>query len=669
MKLVSLNLKNFKGITSFSLDPRGEDVSIFGDNAVGKTTLFDAFTWLLFDKNSSNRKDFEIKTLDGNNNPIHGLEHSVEGVFDIAGKELTLKKVYAEKWTKKRGSAQKQFTGHTVDHFVDGVPVQKKEYDARIAEIADENIFRLLTDPRYFNEVLHWQKRRELLLEVCGDVSDAEVMNMLYIYDKPYANKKELSRLADILGDRTIEQHRKVIQARRTEINKELEKFPVRIDEVKRNLPNVDNITNPEALPNDIVKLREELRSKQEELAQARAGGQVAEKTKELRMIEAQIMDLRNRHRQELDATLAGKREELSNIQLSLNDIRFSIGSLNRSIQHNEAEINRLNERIAKLREAWHIQNDARFEFEQSETCPTCGQALPAEQLESAREKALADFNRKKAEKLESINAEGKQLASLKSSYEEELNTHRKTIEKYTKEMAELEQKETALKAEIDNIMQGAEPVEVTTEYAQLENRQNAIMGEINELIVNNSQAVNAIQKEIDTLTDAITALEQATARLEARKNGEKRIEDLKAEERRLAAEFEDLERQLYLTEEFIRSKVHLLEEKINSKFKMARFKLFEVQVNGALAETAETMYNGVPYSNLNNGARINVGLDIINTLSEHYGFAPPVWLDNAESVTDILSTRGQQIRLIVSGMDKKLRIELAERESLKEVV
>jgi hypothetical protein len=195
------------------------------------------------------------------------------------------------------------------------------------------------------------------------------------------------------------------------------------------------------------------------------------------------------------------------------------------------------------------------------------------------------------------------------------------------------------------------------------------IREDIANMQADSNTAIMAIQKEIDTLTDAITALEQAAARLEARKNGEKRIEDLKAEERRLAAEFEELERQLYLTEEFIRAKVQMLEDKINSKFRMARFKLFDVQVNGALNETCETTFNGVPYSNLNNGARLNIGLDIINTLAEHYGFAPVVFIDNAESVVNILPTKGQQIRLIVSGTDKKLRVELAERESLKEVV
>jgi prefoldin subunit 5 len=195
------------------------------------------------------------------------------------------------------------------------------------------------------------------------------------------------------------------------------------------------------------------------------------------------------------------------------------------------------------------------------------------------------------------------------------------------------------------------------------------IREDIANMQADSNTAIMAIQKEIDTLTDAITALEQAAARLEARKNGEKRIEDLKAEERRLAAEFEDLEQQIYLTEEFIRAKVRMLEDKINSKFRMARFKLFNVLVNGGIEECCETVYNGVPYSNLNNGAKLNIGLDIINTLAEHYGFAPVVFIDNAESVVNILPTKGQQIRLIVSAADKKLRIELAERESLKEVV
>jgi len=653
-----LQLANFKGCKSLEINTDG-NLNVYGDNGSGKTTLADSFMWLLFDKDSNNRKDFEIKTLGPDGEPEHGLEHAVEAVLELEdGSRLALKKVYQEKWQKKRGSATAEFTGHTTDYFVDGVPVQKKEYDARIAEIADENIFRLLTDPRYFNEVLHWQKRRELLLEVCGDVSDAEVI----------ASNKDLSGLSDILGNRTIEQHRKVIQARKSEINKELEKIPVRIDEVKRGLPNIDDITNEKELPNDIARLREELRAKQEELAQARAGGQVAEKTKELRTIEGQMLDLRNKHRQSLDGKVGEKSRELSRVQGEIYRLKNDIETKSRTIQYNESEIKTLDEKMERLRKEWREENTKVFEQEQAaflklDTCPTCGQPLPKEQLQEARDKAMAQFNKAKAEKLEAISTEGEKLKDMKAAMEENISYIRREFEKAKVDLAELEQKEAALKAEIDNIMQGAEPVETTPEYAQIQERIMKIREDIAKMQADSNTAIMAIQKEIDTLTDAITTLEQAAARLEARKNGKKRIEDLKAEERKLAAEYEELERQIYLTEEFIRAKVRLLEDKINSKFKMARFKLFEVQVNGALAECCETTYNGVPYSNLNNGAKVQIGLDIINTLSEHYGFAPVVFIDNAESVTNILPTKGQQIRLIVSAADKKLRVELAEKK------
>ncbi len=660
MKLISLKLTNFKGIRNFSLDANGQDVSIFGDNATGKTTLADAFMWLLFDKDSANRKDFEIKTLGPDGKPEHGLEHTVEARLQLPnGKQLTLKKVFSEKWTKKRGSATAEFTGHTTDHYIDGVPVKKKEYDEKIAEIADEEIFRLLTDPRYFNEVLHWQKRRELLLEVCGDVSDAEVI----------ARKKELSKLADILGNRTIEQHRKVIKARRAEINKELEKIPVRIDEVEKGLPDVSNITNEKELPNDIAKLREELRAKQEELAQAKAGGATAEITKKLRMVEGQILDEKNKLAGEATKKAETKRQELWQIDDAITKIKSDIDYRKMKTKSTEVEVEKLEEKMEKLRSDWHKANEQHFEFEQSDTCPTCGQSLPQEQLQAAREKALAEFNQTKAEKLEAISAEGKQLAAKKAELEADLAGLSQELEELTAKLPELEQKKSVLQEELQVIQDGLKQIEPSAEYIKLQKQHEELEEQIRQAQADASTAVAAIQREVDELSAAITALEQAQARLEARENGLKRIEELKAEERKLAAEYEELEQQLYLTEEFIRTKVQLLEDKINSKFRMARFKLFNVLVNGGIEETAETMYNGVPYSSLNNGARIQIGLDIIRTLQAHYGFTCPVWIDNRESVVQIPEMDCQIISLIVSERDKKLRIELAEKKELKEAV
>lgn len=81
MRIEKLKLKNFKGCRTLTLDAGGRNVRIFGDNATFKTTVFDAYLWLLFDKDSAGKKDFEIKTLDEQGKAIPGLDHEVEGEF------------------------------------------------------------------------------------------------------------------------------------------------------------------------------------------------------------------------------------------------------------------------------------------------------------------------------------------------------------------------------------------------------------------------------------------------------------------------------------------------------------------------------------------------------------------------------------------------------------
>lgn len=150
MLIQKLALRNFKGIKEFILQADGESLKVFGDNATGKTTLFDGFNWLLFDKDSHNKKDFQLKTVTVAGEEIHGQEHEVEGTFLVDGKETTLRKVFSEKWTKKRGSAERTFSGHTTDYYVNSVPVKKKEYTDKVAQIIDEDVFKLLTSPSFF---------------------------------------------------------------------------------------------------------------------------------------------------------------------------------------------------------------------------------------------------------------------------------------------------------------------------------------------------------------------------------------------------------------------------------------------------------------------------------------------------------------------------------------
>jgi DNA repair exonuclease SbcCD ATPase subunit len=650
MKLSTHRLTNFKGIKDFTLDTQGQNVSIYGENATGKTSLYDAFLWLLFGKDSQNKTDFAIKTLDENGNETHGLEHAVETVLCLGETPLTLRKVYQEKWTKKRGAAKKEFTGHTTDHFINGVPVKKGEFEARISNIASEGIFKLLTSPTYFNEYLPWKDRREILLQVCGDITDDDVI----------ASNKNLAKLPDILNGRKLDDHRKVIQSRRTEINKELDKIPVRINEAERAMPDISTINKPEALQADIKVIKESIKKENEKLARLESGGEAAEKTKKLREIEAEIIRLQNEAQRRATGDIAILYEQLNGAENGVVDIERHIKNKKQENDEREKAIKSINAQIEELRDRWHgIAEGAFNEPEQDGFCPTCGQALPAEQVRAAIDKALATFNKDKATQLESINAEGKVLKEKKDSLQAEYEATEKVIQVSEKKLRKEKATIKAVESEIEALRCDAEN-QKEDPAVELKLKEKALIEEeIKSLKVGDTEAREKILGGIKELEEILSTLEECQAKVKMRKDIEKRIEDLKAQEQELAAEYERLEGELYLTEEFIRQKVSLLEERINSKFEMARFKLFNVLVNGSVEECCETTYQGVPFSSLNNGARINVGLDIIRTLAKHYSFYPPIFIDNREAVTSLIDMGDQQmINLIVSEQDKALRVE-----------
>jgi len=662
MRLIALTLRNFKGIKSFTLDTQGGNADLFGDNATGKTTLFDAFTWLLFDKDSQNKKDFEIKTLGKDNQPMHGLEHEVEATLDVDdGHAINLRKVYKEKWTKKRGSASAEFTGHTTDYFIDSVPVKKSEYEARIAEIASEDIFKLLTSPTYFNEQLHWEKRRQILLEVCGDISDEEVI----------ASDKALAELPKILGNHSLEDYRKIIAARRVKINDELKKIPVRIDEVTQGLPDLSNFERNE-LQVDIDSLRERIREKEQELSRIESGGEIAEKRVQLKEAEGDLIILKNQLQGKISEQIDAKRQELQQIKASLYDWQSEVKNKKGALKHSQQQIANLETEMGKLREDWGRANDQQFHFEQDDTCPTCGQSLPAEKLNAAREKALAAFNRSKAERLEFITANGKERKQSAELHQGEIQTLNDEIQSAEAKAEEYAQKARELELLIENMLKDSCAYQEDPAYVAKVGEKQTLEEQMKQLLQDAAVVNDGVKKEIEELGGVLLEKQTCLAKFDQYEKGQTRIEELKAQERDLAAEYEKLEGELYLTEEFIRAKVNLLEEKINSKFKLARFKLFNTLVNGGVEECCETLYNGVPYSGgLNNGHRNAVGMDIINTLSEHYGFYPPIFVDNAESITVLPEMTAQVIRLVVSENDKVLRVETEKDQAqlFKEVV
>jgi len=645
MELLQLNLQNFKGMKKFTLKPDGANVSIYGDNATGKTTIVDAVFWLLFDKDSRGNSKFEIKTLK-NGEVVHKLDHSVEGEFSTDNGNITLKKVYQEDYKKKRGSATETFTGHTTDYFVDGVPALKKEYTEAVEKIAKEDVFKLLTSPTYFPEQLHWQERRNILLDVCGDISDIDVI----------AYNPELAELTAILAGKAPEDVKKIILSRRTLLNKELDSIPTRVDEVEQGIPELPaNTSSIQSKVDEITGLLVEEEAKAQRI---KNGAEIVVKKKELATVETKIIGIENAFTRKRNETVGGIETQIAESEKFVAEQRKLSEASKVTVKNHEDSIKNNAALMGQLRTKWQTVNDKKFEHAATDVCPTCNQYLPEEQVAEARIKAEASFNKSKAETLERINTDG---VLLKKSNNELVGA----IEKLLSDIDTINDRITQSLTELENL--NAKKSEALALLPTTENNKDykaatieleEIAKALKKLEEGDSLELEKTYTFIQKATEERYLLLKELAKVDQIEAANKRILALEGEQKTLSAEFEKLEGHLFLIDLFTKSKVNMLEDKINGKFELARFKLFAEQINGGLLPCCEVVAGGVPYSTgLNNAGRINVGLDIINTLSGHYGVNLPAFIDNAESVVDLLTINSQMIRLVVSADDKKLRV------------
>lgn len=642
MKLTKLELLNFKGIKSFAINING-DVVIRGDNATGKTTVFDSVCWLLFGKDSLDRADFEIKTLDGGE-PIHKVNHEVTGTFTLdEGGTVELKRVYREKYSSPRGG-EVTLTGHTTDYFVDGVPKKEKEYKEMVSSLVDESIFKLITNPLYFNETYSWQNRRKLLLEMCGDISDEDVI----------ASHDELKALTDILSGHSVDDHRKVVASKKAAINKELDMLPVRIDEALRGKPEVT--ANPEVLRLNIDTLNADIEKLENDKALLQNGHVLVDKRAELKNVQRKIMARETELQMEYKKQCSLKSNEYDAVVSEINCLTAKLEDTKRRIDDSAATINLIQGLIGELTIQRSQINAEIFVADVNDHCPTCGQKLPAEQIQDAHAKAEANYNLKKSKRLEEIEHSIK----LKEQDIEGIKKRDSSLEPVETIEALIKAKELEKKTITEEIEKlTTEPsLNDDSKYADLKAEELMLQMAIDDDNSDHSEEIAELEIKISDNKTERMKLEQELNKFAEIKRIELRVSELEAKQAELSEEKMKLDEASYLMDEFVKAKVNMLEESINARFKLARFKMFNVMLNGNVEECCETTYKGVPYRSMNNAARINVGLDIINALTSYFKVNAPVFIDNAEAVTDFIPVNSQTIKLIVDESEPQLVVK-----------
>ena len=653
MKLLSMKLTNFKGIRDADFQfPDGGNYNIYGTNGAGKTTIVDALTWLLFGKDSTDATDFGIKTIvDGE--PLHRAEHSVECEFlmGAANRCVTLKRVYKEKWQRPKGKPKPEFTGHTTDFFVDGIGQSQTAYKNFINSVIDEKKFKVLTNPLYFNEKLKDTERRAILMDIIGGVDQDAIIEQ---------NADDLGDLKELLKGRKVEDFKLMVRQSLSKTKKGIDDIGPAIRENQTQMiPGVD-AANKGMYEEQVQKKASAIEILIRKIAEVKAGTVSTEQEQKKAELNQQIWkskDADAKYNEDLRKALMRNRE---NAQKARMEIENQIYGWDKIIREAEGRVAVYTSRREELVKEFAAIQKTAFTAKPIQTaCPMCGQNLPAEKVDAAKEaqeKMQAEFNHKKAEDLKSINEQGKANNQTKAKAEEDLAAARKMRNQLEEKLKTARMDEEVCEANIAKFV----PV-VSPDIAALEK-------ELAELNARTGQPDKAAEQEIEKLEAQRQAMiatqKEAQDRLneiEQNRKHEERIRELQKQEKDLSAKFTELKRQEFLCDQFSRALTEYIDRKIGEHFKLARFVMFRDNItNEGAKECCEVQLHGTGYHDLCQTEQMHVGLDIIQTLCKYYHLTMPVLIDRSESFVTLPETDMQIIRLIVSANDKKLRLEKA---------
>lgn len=642
-----IDFLNFKGIRDLSVEFDQELTSIYGDNGIGKTTIFDGITWVLFGKDSKDRKSFGIKTYDENNHVIPRIPHEVTVTLLVDDEEVTLCRRYNEKWTKKRGSAEEVFDGHEEERLYNGVPCSMKEYNEKIASLCSEEVFKFITNPLYFTK----QKadvQRAMLFRMAGGVSDADIAS----------GNREFENLLSKLTGKNLDEFKREIQAKKRKIKNELDMIPSRIDERKRDMPTSEDW---DTLEKELESKNKALEDIEQQLIDASKAAEVSNQHKMTLIKEAGKIQEKKAERQfkikeDILAEYRQQQSARNKLVSAISAEESTIATLKTRIQEYDNSLVKLAQDREYLISEWNSINAEQLTFNEDEfICPTCKRRFEVHEIESRQQEISETFLKNKSERLErnkqagmGIKRKREEIEQLKLQDEVNVSSKQAWID---------EQKASSLYINEFVEPETASVIAADREYIELCNQETELRNQINNEADTSSSDNSELIEGKRTIISSIDELKKMLSKKEAIERNNARISELETMMRKQSQEYAELEGIEFTITSFSKARIEAVERKINGMFKTVKFKMFEQQINGGEVETCEAIVGGVPFSDLNDAGKINAGLDIINAICDFEGVYAPIVIDNAESVNELLPTKSQQIRLVVS-KDKKLVIE-----------
>lgn len=669
----SIHIENFKGIKMLDVN-FSVKTKISGQNAVGKTTIFDAFTWLLFNKNSSGEEKFNVRPLNEGMR-VDNVEIKVSAILDVDGKGVELSKTQKQNWVKKRGTDTAVLQGNVNSFEIDGYPKSEADFKAYVSELAQsEEMFKMLTNPQYFSS-LKWKDQRDILMKLVSEVSDVDLAQT----DAKYA-----PLLSELEKAPSTDDIRAKFSKALSEWKKKQAEIPVRIDEAMKSKVDID-VAEQELAKTDLETKIADIDAKIKD-----SDGVMMELGREEMQLQFDMSGIMQTMNRDLTNRRIEIEAELPDLQNEMKRFADTIALKERRVSENETVISNADSERKRLGEEYNTEKSKAFyEFpylfdeskwvfdENSTVCSLCGQKLPEDKIEqlkadfeSRKEKAKADaeeklkserfkFDTDKKVELNRLITIGTEKKNLIAELTEENTNLQEEIEALKKQEKYAISKKEALSKTLSEMPVEADYLQ-NEEYVKMKSRHDEVLEKIEKMNANGEDAaVESLKSEKEELQAHLDEVNSTIAKASMNVEIDERIWQLQEEQKEIGQKVADQEQILYLLEEFIRFKLDKVSETINSHFKTVNFKLFEMQLNGGMKDCCECTVNGVPYSTLNSGHRIVAGLDIIRSLSELYGVSVPIFVDNAESLNDFnVPDMDAQLILLSVSADKQLKVD-----------
>lgn len=641
-----MRIQNFKGVKAQTIEFSPVHTDISGANGSGKTTIPDAFSWVLYNKdslgNAPGSDNFREKPLDDNGQEIHGLETSVEIEALVDGARFDIKRIQAENWVKKRGAEESVYSGNVSSYYINDVETKQADFKKRISELVPDDVSRFVSTLSAFNAT-EWKTRRNILIGMSGVDVDAQLVS-----------RDEFSEIGAFTANNnvSVEEMKKIFSDRKRFIEQDLKMIPVRIDEASKALSEIS--------PAEIEEAGKERNSIQGQIVDIEAEI-IKLKADDPRAVRVARMDALHKEKDRLIGQITSDHQEANaRVRAKLEDAENRLKAVGIQFEHltaSGASYQRQIEDSIKVLDGFRDEYKAEFAksfvFAGESDCPTCGQALTDAIIAERSAKAEAAFNEGKAKALEAINGKGR-------AEKERLESAKNALQKITEEIDALTDKKGDALLVVDQVKGEYEAItqidlqtriDGDSELAKIEDELLSLAGEPVDATLH--EAIKGLEEKKKTLQDRLFEIGAMFQAVKANESTVKRIEALRDELSGAGHKLNDAERMIALIEKFIQERCGLLEESINRHFPTVRWKLFGTQINGGLTETCQCMIpclSGlVPYESANTAAQIAGDVEIANVLGQYFNARLPLFVDNVERLNIIPQTDTQLISLRVT--------------------